>query len=249
MSERTGLHKIKCLNGAHLKLIAMVCMLLDHIWATFSGGQMWMTAVGRIAFPIFAFQVAEGYAHTKNFKKYLLRMFLFAVISEIPFNFMLGGWWINPFHQNVMFTFCIALLMMRLIDRAAGKHWALRLLVTVAVLVLGYLLGVITFVDYGGYGVLMVLVFWLFRNVKFHWLIQLAAMICINCILMKGLQHEFFLFGHRFLFPNQGFALLAMIPIGLYGGKRGVGQKWFQYAVYAFYPVHMLVLYLIAVLF
>ena len=178
MSER--LHQIKIFNAAHLKIIAMVCMLIDHTWGILMTGNLWMTCVGRIAFPIFAFQVAEGYAHTKNFKKYLLRLFLFALVSEIPYNFMTGGWWINPFGQNVMFTFCLALLLMRLIDRAATKHWALRLMIAVAVLALGYLLGTITFVDYHGAGVLMVLVFHLFRKVKFGWLIELVAMIYIN---------------------------------------------------------------------
>ena len=59
---------IKIVNAAHLKILAMVCMLLDHLWATIVDGNLWMTCVGRIAFPLFAFLVAEGYAHTKNFK-------------------------------------------------------------------------------------------------------------------------------------------------------------------------------------
>ena len=123
MEVRKGL---KCLNTTHLKLIAMACMLLDHLWATLVDGNLWMTCVGRIAFPIFAFQVAEGYAHTKNFKRYLLRMFLFALAAEIPYNLMTGGWWFHPLGQNVMFTFCLALLLIRLIDKAWAKHrvWA-----------------------------------------------------------------------------------------------------------------------------
>lgn len=249
MSEQISLHKIKCLNASHLKLIAMVCMLLDHTWATTGGSPMWMTAVGRIAFPIFAFQVAEGYAHTKNFKKYLLRMFLFALVSEIPFNFMLGGWWINPFHQNVMFTFCIALLMMRLIDLAAKKHWALRLLITAAALALGCLVGTFTFVDYGGWGVVTVLVFRLFRNVKFGWLIQIAALLLINWELLGGLIVTPEFFGMEFRLPLQGFAMAAFVPILLYNGRQGWKSKGFQYACYAFYPVHILILVLIAMLF
>lgn len=81
-----------------------------------------MTNLGRLAFPIFAFQIAEGYARTHNFKRYLGRMFLFALISELPFNLMTGGGLLFPFHQNVMFTFCLALLMLRLADlgRARG---------------------------------------------------------------------------------------------------------------------------------
>ena len=244
MSERTCLHKIGVLNASHLKLIAMVCMLIDHTWGILVSGQNWMNCVGRIAFPIFAFQIAEGYAHTKHFKKYLLRMFLFALVSEIPYNFMTGGGWINPFGQNVMFTFCIALLLMRLIDRAGERPWALRLLITVAVLVLGYLLGTIAFVDYHGSGVLMVLVFYLFRKVKFGWLIQLAAMIFINVEMLGGLG---IVVGDVFI-PNQAFAVLAMIPVGLYSGERGWKSKGFQYACYAFYPVHILILVLISVL-
>jgi hypothetical protein len=171
-------------------------------------------------------------------------MFLFALVSEIPYNFMTGGWWIYPFGQNVMFTFCLALLMIRLMDRAAEKHWALRLLITVAVLVLGYLLGTVTFVDYHGAGVLMVLVFWLFRKVKFGWLIQLAAMLYINVEMLGGLGFEV---GSTFI-PNQAFAVLAMIPILLYNGKQGWTSKGFQYACYAFYPVHILILVLISLL-
>lgn len=251
MSKRIGLHKLKCLNAAQLKIIAMVCMLLDHIWGTLVSGNLWMTCVGRIAFPIFAFQVAEGYAHTKNFKKYLLRMFLFALAAEIPFNLMSGGWWIHPFGQNVMFTFCLALLMIRFIDKARSKHWVLSLAAVVVGAFAGYFVGMFTFVDYYGYGILMVLVFWLFRDLRFGWLIQLAAMIFINFEMIGGLHLEFTLFGmvgKRMMFPTQGFAVLAMIPIWLYNGKRGTNQKWFQYAVYAFYPVHMLILSLIAML-
>lgn len=240
--------RFQCLNAAHLKLIAMVCMLLDHMWATVIPGNLWMTCVGRIAFPIFAFQVAEGYAHTKNFKRYLLRMFLFALVSEIPFNLMVGGWWYYPFQQNVMFTFCLSLLLLRVIDEARNRHWALGLLAVVVGALVGYCVGTLTFVDYYGYGILMVLVFWLFREVPFGWLIQLAAMIYINAEMIGGMYIELSLFGKSVMFPDQGFAVLAMLPIGLYNGRQGTRSKVFQYAAYAFYPVHMLVLSLIAML-
>ena len=237
---------IKILNASHLKIIAMVCMLLDHMWATVIPGNLWMTCVGRIAFPIFAFQVAEGYAHTKNFKKYLGRMFLFALISEIPYNLMAGGNWFHLFGQNVMFTFCLALLLIRLIDKARGRHWALGLVVTLLGAFVGYWVGMFTFVDYYGYGILMVLVFWLFRKVRFGWLVTLAAMIYINFVMIGGLHLEFTLFGRDMLFAQQGFAVLAMIPIGLYDGRRGLEHRWFQYLGYVFYPAHMLILALIA---
>lgn len=249
MSEKTGLNKLKCLNAAQLKIIAMVCMLLDHMWITVIDGNPWMTALGRIAFPIFAFQIAEGYAHTKNFRRYLLRMFVFALISEIPFNFMTGGGWLNPFHQNVMFTFCLSLILIRIIDKARAKHWGLGLAVTVIGAIVGYLVGVAAFVDYNGCGILMVLVFWLFRDVKFGWIIQFAALFYINWEMLGGLIVTPELFGLEFRVPLQGFAMAAFAPIWLYNGKQGTNSKVFQYVGYAFYPVHMIVLVAIAILF
>lgn len=244
MSEKTNLHNFRCLTAAHLKLIAMVCMLIDHTWGILVSGQNWMNCVGRLAFPIFAFQVAEGYAHTKNFKKYLLRLLVFALVSEIPYNFMTGGWWINPLGQNVMFTFLLALLLIRVIDRARARHWALGLLAVAVGGILGYFVGTFTFVDYYGSGILMVLVFWLFREVKFGWLIQLAAMIYVNVEMLGGLGFEV---GGHFI-PNQAFAVLAMIPILLYNGQQGRGGRAFRWVCYAFYPVHVLILVLIALL-
>lgn len=79
------------ISTAALHIIAMLFMLMDHLWATLLPAQEWLTCVGRIAFPIFAFMSVEGYFHTHNFKKYLLRMLVFAVISEIPFDLMYGG--------------------------------------------------------------------------------------------------------------------------------------------------------------
>lgn len=219
-------------------------MLLDHIWGILSGGGLWMTCVGRLAFPIFAFQIAEGYAHTKNFKRYLLRLFLFALVSEIPYNYLSGGSWFNPFGQNVMFTFCLSLLLIRLIDKAWKKHWVWGLVTAAVGAFVGYFVGMFTFVDYHGCGILMVLVFWLFRNVKFGWLIQLAAMIYINFEMIGGMGFDL---GSGFI-PVQSFAVLAMIPIGFYSGEQGIRSKYFQYACYAFYPVHILILVLIGML-
>lgn len=85
------------ISAAALHIIAMTFMLMDHLWATLLPAQDWLTCIGRIAFPVFAFMTVEGYFHTHNLKKYMLRLLLFALISEIPFDLMYGGTWFYPF--------------------------------------------------------------------------------------------------------------------------------------------------------
>lgn len=238
--------RVKCLNGTALKGLAMVLMLLDHACWTGAFDHQWMTCAGRLAFPLFAFLVAEGYRHTGNFKRYLRRMFLFALISEIPFNLMTAGSLINPFRQNVMFTFCLALLLLRMVDKEWERSRWQGVLVAVFAGCLGYGLGFLTFVDYYGYGVITVLVFWLAGKIPCGRVLELAALAYINVELIGGMSYVLTLYGREIWLPQQAFALLALIPIWLYNGQRGPGGKKWQYFGYAFYPAHMLVLALLA---
>ena len=240
-------NKFKCLTGTDLKVFAMLCMFLDHAGWTIVNGADWLACVGRIAFPLFAFMIAEGYCHTGSFNRYLRRMFLFALVSEIPFNLMTGGAMINPFHQNVMFTFCLALLLLRVVDKAWNRSWWEGLLVALFAGCACYGLGFLTFVDYNGAGVLTVLAFWLARKApRFGWLVQLVALELINLELLGGLNYVVEYAGGEIWIPQQIFALLALIPIWMYNGQRGPGGKKFQYFVYAFYPAHILILSLLA---
>ena len=236
------------LSGFDLKLLAMLLMLCDHLWATIIHGNDWLTCVGRLAFPIFAFQIAEGWVHTGNRKEYRRRVLLWALISEIPFNLMAAGGFIYPFHQNVMFTFWLAMLLMGLIDRGAQKSRPAYILSIAAALLGGYLLGFVLFVDYYGYGVVMVLVFYLAQKVPYRRLVQLLGIGYLNLFVMKGLVYPVVLFGQEWLFPQQGFALLALPLIWLYNGRPGTRNKMARRLGYAFYPAHMLILALLAML-
>ena len=230
-----------------LHFLAMACMLLDHLWATvIPGNEQWMTCVGRLAFPIFAFMTVEGFFYTKNLKKYMGRMLLFAILSEIPFNLMLTGSVIYPFHQNVLWSFLIGLCLMAWNEKMkeTGKLW-LQGATAVGTLLLGTLLGMFTFVDYGSAGVQMVLLFYFFRGRNWwNYLAQLAGMIYINKEI-GGLIYGFELFGKSISFPQQCFAVFALIPIWLYRGKQGPHNKVLQMIYYAFYPVHLLALWII----
>ncbi|MBR6790997.1 MAG: conjugal transfer protein TraX [Oscillospiraceae bacterium] len=225
----------------------MALMLLDHMWVTVMTGNDWMTCAGRVAFPIFAFMIAEGYAHTRDVKKYMRRMLFFALIAELPFNLMTGGAVINPLHQNVLWTFLIALCGIRLMERAkGGKFFPLA---AAGIILASFLIGMVTMVDYMGFGVLTVYAFWFFRRRDIvGFLGQLVCLWLINVEMLGGLVYPVMVFGREILIHQQGFALLALIPIWLYKGRQGYKEKWFKYFCYIFYPAHMLILSLIAIL-
>ena len=104
---------------------------------------------------------------------------------------------------------------------------------------------VIGFVDYGLNGVLMVVLFYVCRDFPFAWLGQLIGMVCINVIFFEGQGVPLEIFGTTVEIPTQAYAVFALIPIWLYGGRKGISNKVLQYGFYAFYPVHMIILYLI----
>ena len=220
------------LDGTTLKIIAMACMFIDHAGIMIFPEQVWMRCVGRIAFPIFAFQIAEGYQHTSDFRAYIRRLFLLAILSEIPYN-LIHGSILYPQGQNVLFTFCISLVVIRVVDLHWQEHRVRQLLYLVGAPLAGFVLGDLFFVDYSGYGVLLVVCFWVFGKNGFGWILQLLAMIYINYRMSIHM-------------PIQAFAVLAMLPIMMYNGKKGGGGKSFQYAVYVFYPAHVLLLAIIA---
>lgn len=243
-SLKTGKFDI---STATLHILAMTFMLMDHLWATIFPAQDWLTCVGRIAFPIFAFMVVEGYFHTHDFKKYALRMLAFAVISEVPFDLMYGGTWFYPVHQNVIWTLLMGLLGIHLMEKVKEKQkkW-LYILVCVLVVILGFLLGTLCMVDYYGTGVLMIFVFYFFRGRKWWCLIgQIIGLYFINVEMLGGLMYPVQFLDLDFELCQQGLALLALIPIWLYKGRQGHHCKPFQYICYAFYPAHMLLLVII----
>ena len=223
-------------------------MLCDHLWATVVPGNEWMTCVGRLAFPIFAFLLVEGYFHTRSVKKYALRLLTGAVISEIPFNLMCTSSPVFPFHQNVLWTLLIGLGMIHMCESGRRRGGMLRRVLTcMGAVALGVVLGTLSFCDYGAAGVGMILLFYFFRgNSLLPRAGQAAGMYWLNFEVLKGLSYKLELAGGTVFLPQQGFAILALIPIWLYNGRKGITGTWFRILCYGFYPAHMLLLWLIA---
>lgn len=233
-----------------LHIIAMFLMLCDHLWATVLSQYAWLTWVGRLAYPIFAFMLVEGYFHTHNLKKYMGRLLFWAILSELPFNLMYGGSLIYPFHQNVLWTFLLGLLCIIVIEKIRKKGKPLLTIITFLLSAAAfYVLGFLTMADYFGYGIWMVLVFYLFRGRKWWCLLgQFIGLYWVNVMLIGGLSVPVQIFGHEIFIVQQSMACLALIPIWLYKEKQGAYNKIIQTGFYAFYPVHMLILSLAALL-
>ena len=231
------------ISGSTIKIIAIVSMLIDHIGAvvvyryigyTIRQGNIapneiyelyhLLRNIGRWGFPIFCFLLVEGFLHTRSVVKYALRLGLFALVSEIPFNLAFSGRVFDPSYQNVLFTLFIGLLVMicfRTVERT-NLHIALKALFFLLSLIAGYYIAVFLCTDYNGIGVCCILVIYFFRN-------------------NKSLQ----LLAGSLAFMWEVPAPMAFIPIAFYNGKRGLKMKYF---FYAFYPVHLLVLYFTAYL-
>ena len=225
----------KFLSGSSLKVLAMASMLTDHLALFLWKGEPWCQSVlfslghrditvyvllrmfGRIAFPLFAFLLVEGFLHTRNRQRYGMRLLLLAVISEVPWNLIWGGGLLYP-TQNVVFTLLLGYLGLCALERYEGDSRSLLACLLGLLIVSAFLRA-----DYGcsGYGFILLLYVLRTRPV--------VRAVIGSCVL-----------GSRWV------AGLAFIPIALYNGRRGfVKGRLFGYVFYLFYPLHLLILYLI----
>lgn len=247
------MEKKKGISGSTLKIIAIVTMLIDHIgavillrlllqrglgslnqtdmaavvqWLSDNTVLYWsytiMRMIGRVAFPIFCFLLVEGFLHTHDIKKYALRLGLFALLSEVPFDLAFGSKVLEFSYQNVFFTLFIGLLTMivyRAVEEKEEWNAAVRTFLYVLIVAAGMAAAFLLKTDYAGKGVFCIMILYIFRK-KRTW--QLTA----GCL--------------SFIWETP--ALFGFIPIAFYNGTRGLKMKYF---FYVFYPLHLLVLYLI----
>lgn len=205
-----------------LKWIAVLTMVIDHVGAILFPDQIWMRVIGRVAFPIYAYCLAEGFRYTSDYRRYLGRLALFAILSEIPFDLAFYGVPFSFAHQNVFFTLTLGLILLWVLERCREQ----LLLCAGAFAVLCFLAQALH-MDYGAGGLLMVFAFYLARQGTSPW-IGWGIFVFIN------------LFGYAG--GVQWAAILALLPIGLYSGKAGKKKQRFFYWIY---PLHLLLLWII----
>ena len=221
-----------------LKLIACITMLIDHVGATLV--ILWQSPymptvyyifrmIGRIAFPIYAFLLAEGMRHTRSPWKYILRLAIGILLAEIPFDLAFEGG-LTWESQSVMVTLTQGAVMLLCMGKTEKKRLKVLMILPFAVL------AELTKCDYGGWGIAMIGAFALFDRLG----VQILMIGLIN-LLMNSVNVPVFGIG----VPIQLFALLGMVPIAMYCGKKLTRSKAVQWGFYLFYPVHLLVLWLI----
>lgn len=207
-------------------------MFCDHISYIIFGGFSYLNLIGRFAFPIFAFQTTEGYKHTKNLKKYIIKLFIFACISQIPYMLFLSTVTSNIFSLNVLFTFILGLLSILLYNKSSNKFLGF-----IFVVILGSIAQLIK-ADYGLFGVMLIFVFYIFKNKKIYMVLSAIILIILQYIIYI-IQHSSSIFYYCLLMI---FTCLSLIFICFYNKKEGPKEK---YLFYIFYPLHLLILYFV----
>ena len=215
------------LTSNQLKLLAMLTMTLDHIGVQMFPGVLWLRIVGRLAFPIYAYMIAEGCAHTRNRRKYLLQMAGLALLCQLVYFFAMGS-----LFQCILVTFTLSILLIYACDTGSRPLTALALLgvafVTVALPRL--LPGTDFAIDYGFFGVLVPVAAYLGETRREKLLFTASALVALAWSVGD----------------IQWYSLAALFPLALYGGQRGKGRmKWL---FYLYYPLHLAAIYGISLL-
>ena len=215
-----------------LKLIACITMLIDHIGAIFFPSLKILRMIGRLSFPIYCFLLVEGAAHTKNAGKYALRLLICAIISELPYDLAFDGR-LSLNSLSVMATLLIGFGMLWAMEKA-GNWWLRGFAIGIAMV-----LARVFHANYDWRGVLVIAVFALTREKPFAWAIQAVTLTA----LFLGMPTSKLWIG-SFGFPIQSLAVLSLIPIHLYSGRKVTSSRAVQWGFYLFYPLHLLALYI-----
>ncbi|MBQ8166927.1 MAG: hypothetical protein IJZ96_07810 [Lachnospiraceae bacterium] len=245
--NRKRIHNMGFLNTFWLKLIAIICMTIDHVGAclgiSYINGSNYLSnfmdyetytllrTIGRLAFPIFCYMIVEGFFYTRSVLNYTVRLLIFALISQIPFSLMLYR---EPFlfseGLNVYFTLSIGLIAIAGIDyflqmsKKGDIPKPIFVLLSAVIIISATTFADTIKTDYAGYGVLVILIFYIFKDKP---LLTFLALYLATYHMSNNMEM---------------YALYALIPILLHNHKKGPSMKYF---FYAYYPAHMLVLYFI----
>lgn len=227
--EHKNLKKFQVFNGAQLKYIAFLSMLIDHtnnaLIIPMLNGTGWLlhlsnlfSILGRIAFPIFIFFIVEGFFKTSSRKRYLITLLAFGMISEVPFDMFTSKTFFSPYWNNMMFTLVLCLITIWVIDSLKEKisNKIVWHIVSIVVVAICSAVAMALSLDYDYHAIIVAYLFYIFYDRP-----VLGAALGYLSIIKE-------------LYSFFGFGIVLT-----YNGERGRQYKWFNYL---FYPVHILIL-------
>lgn len=242
-----------------IKIIACISMLIDHLQyaVPFIREHTVLKCLGRLSFPLFAFGLVEGYVHTSDLKKYVKRLFIFGIISQIPFMYfrsLVDNINIEKVKMlNIMFTLLLGLAAIYSYDKSTNK--ILGFFGSIVIVVLGE----VFHVDYGWYGVASCLVIFMFRGKNIKLTISYIALVIafyieriISATIEKGLEFKdisaMILYYIRCLNKNIYSIIVACSTVAimiLYNGQKGKSNNFLKYFFYVFYPMQCIAVFII----
>lgn len=234
------------IDAFHLKIIAIVTMLINHIGQGFKIYEFshflyfFTESIGKLTFPIMAYLLVEGFYYTKNLKKYMLRMGLFWIISIYPFHLLHAqGTTFIPIEitNNIFFTLLIGLVMLSLVKNKKNK------VIQIIVVTICSLLTILS--DWNLIGIFMIYGFYVIKD-KNKKIILPCVYTTIVSFLIMFLGAIFSPQSAMWYLPITTLGILLVIPFLLnYNEKRGLSNTFIKWGFYLFYPLHMIVLVLI----
>ena len=228
-------------SGFFIRLIATITMLADHIGAIYIAGiapvdcsinfqgmsdpyvaaYTVLRCIGRLAFPLYCFLLVEGFIHTHDRKKYMLRLFALALVSEVALDLALFDRLIDFRYNCVIWTLLLGLICMSIMERTGLKP-VYNLVIVGALALLGRALKL----DYGAEGVIAIAIMYLYRNNR--------CLAYFMAAVVLGLFNE-----------TEFISILTLPLIYLYNGQRGHDSKAWRIFFYAFYPLHLFILWIL----
>ncbi len=247
MSEVTERNK-KGINSFILRIYALVIMTIGMIFTFFpKAGFEWLTYLSWIAYPVFAFLIAEGFSKTTDKLKYSARLVVFVLLSEIPYNFLLGGKLIYPEAQNGMFTLLLGWITIWILDEF-HKRVNNIILNAVAIYIVSFGAFWITRefnFQFYSFGIMFVVMFYISQRITYPRIMQFVILLILVLIVTSEAYITFTLGRVQYTVTYRFLTIFALIPIWFYNGKRGPNSLPLKVAFYAYWPLLLTILLLV----
>lgn len=238
----------KGINALALRFIAVCAMVCDCVWTYLIPGKNWVMQLHWFAFPIFAFLLAEGFNKTTDRKLFAVRLAIFAILSEVPYNMMVARAYSFPRNQNIMFTLYAGFLCMSLV-RAVREKWD-NVIVNGAAAVVSCMaagwIGENLGFEMGRLGPAIIMIFYIASGVRYTKLMQFVCLALIAVSAASDFIMSPVIGGFRYQMPAQAFLVLALLVIWCYNGERGPNSLAFRRAFYFVYPAMCLTVALLS---